>query len=304
MTHLQQKSAPNASRKLWIQLLAFVVLALLFYLKPRMESWFRAQQAPVSSESTAEISNAGVDESAGVNESNRVDELRDDRTTAAIDAEESSPATAEEPDAELSSKSIDAVVIASVEKQKAAATELRPAAPKKKSRGGSPIIKMERTPEKKRPELSSPEQNNPPPAPQDSEIAPELGKLKEIDDNVFESTAGLFYVPGGAEGHRLKHVMQHAKDNPTKPIHGVFDGDRNEILAVIDEAYTMAKKGGSDVRSEKQSGRRILTVNLRRRIGEVGGSEGQRQGHPDCRFVRIVLENENEVISAYPSKSF
>jgi hypothetical protein len=65
-----------------------------------------------------------------------------------------------------------------------------------------------------------------------------------------------------------------------------------------------AKKGDSDVRSEKQNGRRVYTVNLRRRIGQVGGSEGERQGHPDCRFVRIVLENENEVISAYPSKSF
>jgi hypothetical protein len=98
--------------------------------------------------------------------------------------------------------------------------------------------------------------------------------------------------------------MQHAKDNPSKPVHGVFDGDRDEILAVIDEAFMKTKKGGSDVRSEKQNGRRVYTVNLRRRIGQVGGSEGERQGHPDCRFVRIVLENENEVISAYPSKSF
>jgi hypothetical protein len=196
------------------------------------------------------------------------------------------------------------VIVASAEEQKPATTESRPAAPKKKSSSGSPIKKMERTPEKKRPELSSPEKNNPPPEDQGKEKSSDLGKLKEVDDNVFESTAGLLYVPGGAEGHRLKHVMQHAKDNPSKPVHGVFDGDRDDILAVIDEAFMKAKKGGSDVRSEKQNGRRIFTVNLRRRIGQVGGGEGERQGHPDCRFVRIVLENENEVISAYPSKSF
>jgi hypothetical protein len=201
-------------------------------------------------------------------------------------------------------KSSEPVIVASAAEQKPATTESKPAAPKKKSNGGSPIRKMERTPEKKRPELSSPEKNNPPPEDQGKEKSSDLGKLKEVDDNVFESTAGLVYVPGGAEGHRLKHVMQHAKDNPSKPVHGVFDGDRDEILAVIDEAFMKAKKGGSDVRSEKQNGRRIFTVNLRRRIGQVGGSEGERQGHPDCRFVRIVLENENEVISAYPSKSF
>ncbi len=310
MTQLRQKSVPDARRKFWIQLLAFAVLALLFYLKPRIESWVHAQQVPASSESTADQANADIDsrgdfdEPTSVDESGGATESGNDRNLADVNVEEPSPANAEETDAELSSKSSDSAVTASVEEQKPAATQSQPVAPKKKKNSGSPITKMERTPEKKRPELSSPEKNNPPPAEGDAEKSSDLGKLKEIDDNVFESTAGLVYVPGGAEGHRLKHVMQHAKDNPSKPVHGVFDGDRDEILAVIDEAFMKARKGGSDVRSEKQNGRRVITVNLRRRIGQVGGSEGERQGHPDCRFIRIVLENENEVISAYPSKSF
>lgn len=293
MTQLRQKSSPNAGRKFWVQLLAFAVLALLFYLKPRIESWVQAQQrGPASAESTADNSATAAE----------------DAQETANSAEETSSASVTgaeaESDSESLPKSSEPVIVASAEEQKPATTESKPAAPKKKSNGGSPIRKMERTPEKKRPELSSPEENNPPPEDQGKEKSSDLGKLKEVDDNVFESTAGLLYVPGGAEGHRLKHVMQHAKDNPSKPVHGVFDGDRDEILAVIDEAFMKAKKGGSDVRSEKQNGRRIFTVNLRRRIGQVGGSEGERQGHPDCRFVRIVLENENEVISAYPSKSF
>jgi hypothetical protein len=293
MTQLRQKSSPNAGRKFWVQLLAFAVLALLFYLKPRIESWVQAQQrGPASAESTADNSATAAE----------------DAQETANSAEETSSASVTgaeaESDSESLPKSSEPVIVASAEEQKPATTESKPAAPKKKSNGGSPIRKMERTPEKKRPELSSPEKNNPPPEDQGKEKSSDLGKLKEVDDNVFESTAGLVYVPGGAEGHRLKHVMQHAKDNPSKPVHGVFDGDRDEILAVIDEAFMKAKKGGSDVRSEKQNGRRIFTVNLRRRIGQVGGSEGERQGHPDCRFVRIVLENENEVISAYPSKSF
>lgn len=295
MTQLRQKSSSNASRKLWVQVLAFVVLALLFYLKPRIESWVQAQQrGPVSAESTADGMAPGAE----------------DAEVTANSAEEPSSASvtsteaAAKSESESSPKSSKPVIVASAEEQKPATTKSGPAAPSKKSGTSSSITKMERTQEKKRPELSSPEKNNPPPVEQETSKSSDLGTLKEVDDNVFESTAGLLYVPGGAEGHRLKHVMQHAKDNPSKPVHGVFDGDRDEILAVIDEAFMKAKKGGFDVRSEKQNGRRVYTVNLRRRIGQVGGSEGERQGHPDCRFVRIVLENENEVITAFPSKSF
>lgn len=293
MTQLRQNTSSNASRKFWVQLLAFAALALLFYLKPRIESWVQAQQrGPASAESTADELATGAEDTGETANS------AEETSSASVSGAEAKS------DSESSPKSSERIIVASAEGQKPASTESKPAAPKKKSSGRSPIKKMERTPEKKRPELTSPEKNNPPPEDQGKEKSSDLGKLKEVDDNVFESTAGLFYVPGGAEGHRLKHVMQHAKDNPSKPVHGVFDGDRDEILAVIDEAFMMAKKGGSDVRSEKQNGRRIFTVNLRRRIGQVGGSEGERQGHPDCRFVRIVLENENEVISAYPSKSF
>lgn len=137
-----------------------------------------------------------------------------------------------------------------------------------------------------------------------SKTAPASGRLTELRNNVFESAAGLRYVPGSAENHRLRHVMQHAKDDDSKPIHGVFEGNRDQILAVIDEAYLKAEKGGRDVHRAEQNERLVYTVNLGRKIGYMGGSEGRRKNNPDCRYVRIVLEDGNVVISAYPTKSF
>ncbi len=137
-----------------------------------------------------------------------------------------------------------------------------------------------------------------------SDDAPVPGELREIRNNVFESTAGLRYVSGSADGHRLKHVMQHAKDDLTKPKHGVFEGDRDQILAVIDEAYEKTKKGDKGVRKSEEGARTVYTVNLGRKIGYVGGSSGERSGNPECRYVQLVLEDENVVITAYPTKSF
>ena len=174
----------------------------------------------------------------------------------------------------------------------------------KSPRKPSSVTKMERTPPVQRRVPDDAEKSNPPPAAKEAAANSDLGRLKEVDDNVFESSAGLIYLPGSADGHRLRHVMEHAKDDTSKEIHGVYDGDRDAILAVIDEAFLKARQGGPDVRSEKQNGRRIYTVNLKRRIGQVGGQQGERQGNPDCRYLRLVLENDVEVVTAYPSKSF
>lgn len=134
--------------------------------------------------------------------------------------------------------------------------------------------------------------------------APKPGELTEIRPEVFESTAGLIYRSGSADGHRLDHIMQHAEDDSSKPKHGVFEGERDEILAVIDEAFQKSAAGGSDVRTEDQGERKVVTVNLRRRIGYAGGDEGERKGHPACNYLRLVLENDVEVITAYPTRSF
>ena len=119
----------------------------------------------------------------------------------------------------------------------------------------------------------------------------------------FRSSAGLMYVRGSEDGHRLKHVLKHAKDNLNKPIHGVFDGSRDEILAWIDQAYLKGLKGGKGTRVEEQGGRTVFTVDLGEKIGFVGGQVGKRKGNPSCRFLKLVVQNGADVVTAYPAQS-
>ncbi len=134
----------------------------------------------------------------------------------------------------------------------------------------------------------------------------DLGALREIRKGVFESAAGLLYLPGSADDHRIEHVMQHARDDLTKPVHGVFEADREQILALIDLVYQKSqdKSAGSNVRQEQQNNRLVITADMQRRIGYVGGQQGRRQGNPQCRYLRLILQNGNEVVTAYPTKSF
>ncbi|MCO6455524.1 MAG: hypothetical protein J5I93_09530 [Pirellulaceae bacterium] len=124
------------------------------------------------------------------------------------------------------------------------------------------------------------------------------GALTELPGDVWRSPGGLLYGPGSREGHRLRHVLRHARDDPDRPgEHGVFDGDQAAIVALIDEAYARSEQGAGRV--ERDGPRSVVTVDLQRRVGYVGGQVGRRQGHPATRHVRLVLEGRN-VITAYP----
>lgn len=124
--------------------------------------------------------------------------------------------------------------------------------------------------------------------------------LTEIQPNVFVSPAGLEYREGSAEGHRLTHLMRHAEDDPDRPIHGVFDGTRDEILALLDEVWQSAQtRGPPHVDREQQGRRTVYTVQLGRKIGFVGGKSGARRGYPPCQGVKLVVEGD-DVITAYP----
>jgi hypothetical protein len=127
-----------------------------------------------------------------------------------------------------------------------------------------------------------------------------LDSLRDVGGGVRESPAGLRYGPGSLEGHRWNHVLRHAADQPDRPQpHGVFDDDPAQIVAVIDEAYELARQGDRRVREKRDGPRTIYTVDMGRRVGYVGGQTGRRQGHPPATGVRLVLEGRN-VISAYP----
>ena len=135
---------------------------------------------------------------------------------------------------------------------------------------------------------------------------PPPGKLLLVEDKVFRSTAGVIYGPGSREGHRLKHILLHTRDNPEKPVHGVFSGDRDDVLRWIDLAYLKtAKEDKDDVRKRVENDRTAWTVRMNQPIGFVGGRKGQRQGHPKCRYLRMVFEKDGHtIVTAYPASSF
>ena len=88
------------------------------------------------------------------------------------------------------------------------------------------------------------------------------------------SPAGLQYTPGSAEGHRLKHLERHTKDQPSRPgSHGVFDGGMEGALKTVDRAYEKAKKG-TQTTTKKDKGRTVYTVTMSGRVGYVGGRDG------------------------------
>ncbi|MCA9015512.1 MAG: hypothetical protein KDA77_09310 [Planctomycetaceae bacterium] len=147
--------------------------------------------------------------------------------------------------------------------------------------------------------------NRPPPTESskpDLKSQPESGQLRDLGGKVWESAAGLKYGPGSQEKHRLLHIMRHAEDQPDRPgKHGVFagNGEQIKVLALIDEAYLQALKGGRNVQKKQEGNRVVYTVDLGRQIGFVGGQVGNQQGKPAAYKIRLVLEGTN-VITAFP----
>ncbi|MEZ6126176.1 MAG: hypothetical protein R3C49_23855 [Planctomycetaceae bacterium] len=77
-------------------------------------------------------------------------------------------------------------------------------------------------------------------------------------------------------------MLKHAEDNLSKPVHGVFDGDRDQILAWIDRAYVKGQQGGRGVRKEDQDGRIVYTVDMGEPIGHVGGESASAKATPNA----------------------
>ena len=295
---MSQPSADAAGaayrRKVWTKLIVFVVLVAVVWLQPKIQAWLDGRNA------------GGSNPAAGAEQHDSDPSITSqrpaDRKPVVIrDVDEPVVAEVGRSDSTLSTQTTSQASSpsgSSLENPRGDQPKTeKPQVTQKNS--GSDVVRMDRDADTQRTDGkdSTTDASQP-------KAAPALGQLIEIRKNVFESTAGLRYVPGSADNHRLRHVMQHAKDDTTKPIHGVFEGNRDQILAVIDEAYLKAGKGGRDVHREEQNDRLVYTVNLGRKIGYMGGSEGKRTNNPACRYVRIVLEDGNVVISAYPTKSF
>ena len=125
------------------------------------------------------------------------------------------------------------------------------------------------------------------------------GLLRQVSSRDYLSPAGLIYGPGSQEGHRLEHLRRHTVDDPGRSgPHGVFDGGMEGALKTIDLAYEQANAGQRTTR-QVEDDRIIYTVDLGKRVGYVGGREGQRRRHPMARRVRLVLDG-NRVVTAFP----
>jgi len=138
----------------------------------------------------------------------------------------------------------------------------------------------------------------------DSAVDPaELDHILGSNSNrVYTSPAGIRYTRGSTHGHRLKHLMAHATDQPNRQgSHGVFDANEPaEVVELIDEAYQQALSGQSTKTTREDNGTKY-EVNMGRRIGYVGGKSGARRRPPNpaARRIRLIMDGDR-FITAFP----
>lgn len=102
----------------------------------------------------------------------------------------------------------------------------------------------------------------------------------------WTSPGGLVYGQGSAQGNRLLHVLEHTVPNPAKPVHSVFNVNRNQVVGLVDEAW--AARSGPGVL--QANGNRVWTVDLGRQVGTSGQTGVQI----------VVRDGTTEVITAFP----
>ncbi len=130
------------------------------------------------------------------------------------------------------------------------------------------------------------------------------GLLTKVGREAYQSPAGLRYTRGSQHGHRLNHLMAHARDEPNRVgQHGVFDSDNPAtVVRLVDEAYEQAQSG-SNVKTEHEKGRTIYTIDLGRRIGYIGGQSGNRRHRPAAEHLKLVVQ-EDRLITAFPVRPY
>lgn len=125
--------------------------------------------------------------------------------------------------------------------------------------------------------------------------------LKKLSKNRYQSPAGLVYAPGSDEGHRLKHIERHLADIPGRPgSHGVFDGNMIDFLKAIDQAYLKASKREKGTSMKEDDGATVYEASFNRPIGYLGGESGKKQRKPKLSRMRLVVRDDNSVITAFP----
>lgn len=292
-----------SNKRLWVRLLSLAVIIGIALLKPKFDEWMAkgqsgdntiAQSDTDAGKSGSRTSGSNASADSDLSLDDLLASVREDSDDGS--AKSKSNQTTKAPPSTTSGKS-------GTQKQTSGKSSTTSNKSNPKTTSGSSSTKGSSVAGSSKTNPGGSNASGSKTTPKNADAKPRLGKLTLVRGtrDEFRSTSGLMYVPGSADGHRLKHVLKHAKDNPSKPVHGVFDGDRDQILEWIDKAYLMGKNGEKGARKESQRDRMVYTANLNERVGYVGGQKGKRNGNKECRYLRLVLENGTEVVTAYPS---
>lgn len=124
--------------------------------------------------------------------------------------------------------------------------------------------------------------------------------LTETGRDTYRSTAGLRYTRGSQHGTRLAHLMSHTRDESDRVgQHGVFDSDDPAtVVRLVDEAYVKAL-AGEDSKSDREGDQTVYMIDMKRRVGYVGGQSGNRRGKPPAHYIRLVVQGDR-LITAFP----
>lgn len=124
------------------------------------------------------------------------------------------------------------------------------------------------------------------------------GPLEQVGVDSYVSDGGLAYPPDpGPFESRADHVLAHTEDDLSRPLHGIFDvgSDHCSVFDLLDEVRTRIDEGEG-----RRCGDGCYDIDLDRDIGMVGGTQGAADDNPLTTWVRIVVENGDDVITAYP----
>lgn len=165
--------------------------------------------------------------------------------------------------------------------------------------------RLERFKEKLQIRIQSPEAirilEKPATPPDQEKSLPTPVELRAQGRDRWISPAGLRYEGRDPEGNtRKEHVLRHARDFPDRPgPHGVFDGGEELAFAWIDLAWEQIQT--QKLKPDREDGRETYTVNMRRRVGYLGGQTGQREQNPPLHRIFLVLrQGTTEVVTAFP----
>ncbi len=123
------------------------------------------------------------------------------------------------------------------------------------------------------------------------------GYLSRNSDGSYVSPGGLSYATELGYGNRAAHVLSHFEESADKASQGVFTVEKAEVFPMLDEAYARIAESPGRYHAEDQGKRQVYDVPMGRPIGYVGGQEGSRG---EASTLRVVLQNGNEVVTAFP----